>query len=68
MVLIENVMEWPLVPKKEWKLIYFSESVLGKENVRGNSSMKIKHIPGVTYLNMQGNCFFFFFFQFFLVL
>lgn len=27
--------------------------------MRGNSSMEIKYIPGVTYLNMQGKLFFF---------
>lgn len=47
--------------EKEWKLICFSESVLRRKNVRGNSSMEIKHVPGVTYLNMQGKYFFPFF-------
>lgn len=37
--------------------------------MRGNSSMEIKHIPGVAYLNMQRKLFSFsFFFQCFLAL
>lgn len=52
----------PCPQEKEWKLICFTESFSRRENVRGNSFMEIKHIPGVTYLNMQGKLFFYFFF------
>lgn len=55
MVLIENVMKWPLVPKKKSENSFASVTQFWEgKNVRGNSSMEIKHIPGVTYLNMQG--------------